>query len=807
MPGLLLCSGKGGDYMRELFVILRGNYRNGKKAYVSLFLLMFVVSLSLATIITSLNSSKKRVEELMEKGGFGDLICAATIKNEEDNTFINDELFPKINACEDLVDKVDMIPILNINAHEINGKSSRNTQMGISYDSPYVTYNIYDTNGKLIENPVLSPGEIIVPVAFKNSFDCKEGDTYKVASGDYSFEFKVKGFFEDPYMGSFLMGIKTVLLNESDIYKLYDVYDECVAENGECNFVGRGVIFNVFKSKSCDLSDTVFEQQLNKKTEVTNFAWISLSHSQSENYMLMFTNIFSGIMAVFAVLLVIITIIVLNHNISSSIESGYTNYGVLKAIGVKNSVIRKSILLGYTGACALGAIVGIPASVPVIAFLNDVLTPVTGLYVRSGVNLLPVLAVIFALLLMMLLFIEIKLIKLNTIAPIKAISNRTSDNSFSSILKLPISKKLLNLSIAYRQFVAGKKQYITSIVITGLLGFFLLAGGSMYSWTQNPESIADLFDCTTLDFSCVYKDADIKNEVEEKIKEMTEYESYNIWNRYFILNEIQTYCYVCSDPAEYISVFKGRSCTYDNEMLITEFVAKEFGLKIGDEVTLSLKDNSAKYIVSGIYQCANDAGKNIAISGDGYERLTGNKMLDLRVNYRVSDKDKITEIENWVKENYAEDEASIIDHDEVSDIDTYKVAIVSVTVLIYILTGIFVGVTIILICDKVFAKEKKDYGTYKAMGFRQGMLRRQFVLRFVIVSLIGSLLGCILFFTLSDAFFGVLFASFGVSNFAADIDFISLFVSIAFTAVLYALFSYIASRKIKKIQPRILISE
>lgn len=795
--------------MRELLTIMRGNIRKGKKSYLSLAILMFIASLALSTVITGLNSSKQRDEELMEQCGIGDFMSVTSVKSEEDKAFVCNELVESIRACDDIVEKVEVIPILNINEYELNGDSSNNTQIAMDYASQYIHYNIYNGDGNLLENPVINPGEVVVPACYQSTYDCKIGDVMTVGSEQTSYKLKIVGFFEDPLMGAFVMGVKTILMNGSDMAMIQNDIKACIAakQPGISDYILDGYFLNIFKNKQCGLNNTLFEQELNKRTGITGYSWISISQTQAKYYMLLFTNIFSGIMAAFAVLLVIITIIVLNHNISSTIEIGYTNIGVLKALGVKNKVIRQSILTGFVGACMLGTLLGIPASIPATGFLNKSLITVTGLYVKSKISLLSVSIVLFAILVIIACFALVKLFGISSITPIKALSNRESDNHFSSLFKLPLSKKLLNVSIAYRQFVSGKRQYIGTIIITGLLSFFLISGGYMNSWASDISLMNDIFSNTDAHIDCSYASEDIKREVEEKLKEFSDYESWAMWNRYFMLNEAQVYCYVSNDPSHYTTVFKGRTCLYENEIIITDFISKEFGVSIGDTVTLSLKGKSDEYIITGLYQSANDVGRNISINSTGYERLTGNDMYELGMKYKFSDVDRVTEICDWINENYTSDDVSVNNNLNTDDFETYKVAIAAVTVLIYILTGLFVGVTIILICDKVFTKEKRDYGIYKAIGFDHRKLRGQFILRFVIVSLIGSLLGIILFAVFSNKFFGIIFRSFGISNFKTGFDFTSVMVSVLFTAFFYSVFAFIASGKIKKIHPRILISE
>lgn len=52
-----------------------------------------------------------------------------------------------------------------------------------------------------------------------------------------------------------------------------------------------------------------------------------------------------------------------------------------------------------------------------------------------------------------------------------------------------------------------------------------------------------------------------------------------------------------------------------------EFVASDLGISIGDSVTVALRLGSGEYIVSGIYQCANDMGTNIGMNREDYDQI------------------------------------------------------------------------------------------------------------------------------------------------------------------------------------------
>ncbi len=77
---------------------------------------------------------------------------------------------------------------------------------------------------------------------------------------------------------------------------------------------------------------------------------------------------------------------------------------------------------------------------------------------------------------------------------------------------------------------------------------------------------------------------------------------------------------VITEP-ERFCLLEGETCRADNEIVLTEFVAADLDVKIGDTVSVSGELGSAEFRVSGICQCANDMGANVGLSRAGYQKI------------------------------------------------------------------------------------------------------------------------------------------------------------------------------------------
>ena len=137
----------------------------------------------------------------------------------------------------------------------------------------------------------------------------------------------------------------------------------------------------------------------------------------------------------------------------------------------------------------------------------------------------------------------------------------------------------------------------------------------------------------------------------------------------------------------------------------------------------------------------------------------------------------------------------------------YATARNAMTAIIYLISIIFSLVVVMMFCKKAFLQERRDIGIYKSLGFTSSKLRLQFAVRFLIISLIGSALGSLLSLLFTQNTLTAVFRFVGISSFNVKFTAMSFVIPIAIIAVSFFAFSYIASRKIKKVEIKELVIE
>ena len=95
----------------------------------------------------------------------------------------------------------------------------------------------------------------------------------------------------------------------------------------------------------------------------------------------------------------------------------------------------------------------------------------------------------------------------------------------------------------------------------------------------------------------------------------------------------------------------------------------------------------------------------------------------------------------------------------------------------------------------------------RATGFSVRRVRRQFALRFMIISLVSSVFGVILSRLYSDDLMEAIFSLFGIPHVELEYGLMFFIKPIVIFSICYLVLGYIASRKVKKLSSRELITE
>lgn len=664
-------------------------------------------------------------------------------------------------------------------------------------------FRIFNEDGTSYKNVKESPkkGEIYLPIALKSQFDCNIGDIVEIKTADDSIKLTVANFIEEPSLGAFVIGFKYIFVCEEDY--------ELLAQQKPSTELSEGYTLEIKQSESSTLSITELKNQIDDNCGIFTNSFAALPKESSIEYTTLLSDSLSGVLFVFMILLFIITLIIISHSISTTIEMEYLNLGILKSQGFTAGQIRLVYILQYVIAQVIGAILGILLSIPATPLLTMIFQSIIGTVIDTKISVGKSLLVIALILLVGCLLVPLKTAKISKISPVKALTGGNEDVYFSSRMQAPISHKLLSITLALRQFTSNKKRYISIIIISAILVFFMMSVtsfGQIYDGDHFRENFgsyySDIEATVSENFSIESLD-----EATKAIEEITPVvNSFSAAYMYMSINDNQVVCSVRSDPNTFKSIIQGRAPEYDNEIIITEILAEEYGIKVGDTVTVARNsDNEGEFIVSGFFQSTNNLGQNFGMNYKGYERLGGEQLFVCA--FELEDTSKTEEAVDLLNEMYGENiEAKITDTENPVD-NLLESATKAVIVLVYIISALFTLVTVNMICSKTLLKEQRDIGIYKAVGFTSNKLRLQFSFRFLLLSLIGGIIGTLIFMLCGNNMLNLLLRNVGITNFNLALTPVVILTPILLIIIYYFLFSFIASRKIKTVELKTLITE
>lgn len=789
----------------EIFTLVKANIRKKKGSFISIIMLTTLLVAAVVTILGVKENYHAGMKRAFETSDVGAIMAFAQKEK------ITDELKNKVENS-DLVERVVYYDAICSNGQKVGNRKDGNSAFLMEMREGIEVYN-ENRDGFLKTVPELKAGEIYLPLGLRAKLSCEVGDTITIyLIQGIKREFKIKNFVQEPTQGAMLIGWKQIFISKED-------YDEILKECHEIQAVdeqAKSMIVDIttlmiYQNPECDMSVTKFQRELNKETKVIATSAGALNIEQSVHYSTLMADVILNIVLVFAIFLFVIVLIVMAHSISTEIEIDYVTVGVLKSQGFSKEKLRQIFLWQYGLAEVLGIILGCCLAVPLQSVVGEACQGLTGILPTSNVVNNASLLLIFGMVVVSFVLIHISTKKVVSISPVRAILGGTKEIYFDHYFQLPIGKKMLATSLAFRQFTSAKKRYWGIILIVAILTFFMVTV-NLVGNLLSMEHVGANMGLIIPDVQVYYENPDVVmawEDVDALVETHSEIEHVNsITNGYVSLNGENLMCEVYDEPETIPGMIDGRQPLYENELLITEIVAETLELEVGDEVTVSREDDEMSCIISGMYQSASDTGMVFCMNSKGLARLRGKDTVFNNRYYVLEDKTKRDTVRSKLEEKYGDDLTIEVYTEENNPVLNQFGAIVSILKLIInAFSLIFVAVAIRMVCTKTFLQERTDIGVYKAIGFTSTKLRNQFALRFFLVALIGAMLGVLLSFFASAKVLSVVLRMVGLTRVVLAFTFGSLMMPVIIISTSCMVFAFFATRKIKKVEVRELVVE
>ncbi len=767
-------------------------------AFVSIVALSLLMSLLLVCGASISTNAREHLEGQMERLGFGDVTCwvegaeAADLASEiaaQPGAGVVDEQ-PLVYADYSALDYVSDTP------GQLLTPSSREQPYRALDSAPDASGG----EGRAVDPP---QGTVYVSPTLSSECGIGVGDviTFDIARGGKKEALRVAGFFEDPFMGSSMMEMKSFIVNESDYRRIEGVIEETPEVD---RMAQPGAMIHVSVAEGAALTSEDLVRQIVENTSVPSFAEFIYTRETIANFMLLMQNVVAGFLTAFSIVGCLVCLVVVGHAISMSLAQDQENFAVLRTLGITARRLQAIFCLPYCGALVVGCLLGSVLSCAALRLVQGLMAASTG--INPPPLPAPVaLAALALVLAAMLAFVHLRASRLRKpwSEPYGVARCTTAASTACAGL---LNKRLLVLGMAARAVLANKASYVGTLLVAVVIAMLLTFVGRIDAWVgPEGEGLMDYFSVAEHDLGVQPVGQVSLDEVDALVDERAGIaESFMLAMPHMTVQGWDCTANVIDEPNR-LHMTAGSPPNDDSELAVTEYVASDIGAHVGDEVTVGYAGGQEAFTVSGIYQCANGMGNNMAMSSQGFARFP-NAEAGLWCKHYVLD--DVEARDGLVAELAATYGGDLHVHDNSwSGLAGLVFAMRSIVVAMYAFAAVLIFLTCWLTATKLVQSELRDIAVCKTLGLAGRRLRASFACRFALVSLVGVAVGGLLASMLADPLLSELFRSFGIAGLATPSSPATVLVPPLATILLLTASAWICSRSIARVEPAKLMSQ
>ena len=784
-------------------LIFRAGVKRHRGSLTGITILLFLATVSFCTVLTVYFQGNHYIQSELQRIGFGTL--TAWVSDVPDIDVLTENL-----RNQDGVEKVEIQKLIYAD-YEANSVESDSKGQLIPWEKSDTSYRFLrnDLSDYKDAPEEIQPDEVYLSPSMQSILNAKIGDTivFSIARNGMTRSFSIAGFYEDPMMGSSMIGMKGFLISPS----VYEEIIMTIASEGADALAKSGAMIHITADRDSNLTVSELSRRLNENTPLTQYTEFIYSETTIQSFMNILQNAFCGILAVFATVLLGVVFVILGHSISGIVEQDWKNLGILKTMGMTGKQLVQIQKKQYMLSTISGLLFGIVLTIPEAKIVSNMMITTSGMRLPSEISVLPIIIFSAILLFLIRVFVDIRLKNIHSISPLGAIRGERAERINKKFFlkktrRVPIQAKGLLLFLAFRQISAEKRKYIGACTVAILLVFFASLTGRMNDWLgKDGQGMMDAFNPADLDIGIQVLGELTLEEVEQTVQNYSKItDSYALAMPTVSVNGTTYTANVITDP-ERFHISRGHTSSKNNEVVLTETLADDLGVDIGDTVNIRGDNGTKNFMVSGIYHCANDMGANLGISREGYLSISSDDPRVWCHHYFLaapSQKQVITEI---LENTYGGD----VHVHENSWPGLFGIirAMHLLMIFMYGMSTAFIGIVTVMTGTRILDAEQKDMGIYKAMGFHSGKLRLMFAFRFGIVAILGAVSGTILAGVFTDPLVAAVMRLAGISNFKSSPSVITVLIPGITVTVLFLAFAYLASKKLKKEDMSVLTAE
>lgn len=661
---------------------------------------------------------------------------------------------------------------------------------------------LYKDGQTLSKMPV--GNEMLINYNFAKNRKLGLGDTIEFRFDEEVSEFKVSGFVVDPHFSN-------AFINPNRCFIAPGYFEENDIQNDM-------TIVSIKYHDIENVDDLALLETYNEEIE-NSASPLFVNYEVVQNSYNIILGLIAAILLAVSFFIFIIVIFVIRSTVTNIILQQYKEIGVKKVIGFTNKQIRYSLITVFCFIGMVASIIGTFLGLPIRNAINAGISYDIQVGLKTSIDIYLLLTVVIVVALVFM-FSYIATRKTDKVKPIQAIKygmpeRKVSNNriSISGTKKVPLS-----LLLSIKQLFANKRKTISATFLITLLIYVALVIFNVGSTITNSDYLAShLLGLNIGDFSVTQSSDKEADEIIEGIQTIDQVENVVYYN--YTMDE-STATTEGKDltlvgqiiygvvPDDMIILEEGRQSIGEKEITISTDVAKETGKQAGDYITIKKADEEVRYLISGTYN-------SISFSGYNYTIIQENMPVYLNQNnglywvYSNEESILIEEMDTKVK-NIIGEEATVSRYD--SNVKNILSTVSSFPMIIQSLLFIFLVVSGVIILNSTIMdinNSTKVYGIMKATGFSKGQIAKILVVRTLLMTIVGAIVGFIVNLLTMNSVMQVVFNATPFSSIELPVIFHgigSLLLLVLFIAI-GIIGSLIPSRKIGKISPKQLIAE
>ena len=655
------------------------------------------------------------------------------------------------------VEDYQVLPFLNIDGAEIvigdNSLADSVQDNGFSIQSEKFDF-LLDLNSEIIRP---SNGEVYFPIYYMQEGNAKLGDKVTI----YGVEFTVAGFLRDSMMNAALVSSKRFLVSEADLEK--------ILEFGQLEQL---IEFRLRDGVSyADFETAYFDAGLPANgPPAIIYTQIRLMNGLTDGIMI-------GVLALIVILVIIVAFLCIRFTLLAKIEEDYREIGVLKAIGMRVSGIKKLYLSKYgviAGiACVLGFLLSVPLSEP---FMQNI-----RLYMGESDRQTLLLGLIcgfagaVAIYGVVLLYVNGVLRRFREISAAQAVRFGAPREKSNSARGFRLSNNRLfsrNVFLGIKDILTRKNLYVTMLTVLIISSFIMIVPQNIYN-TISAKSFITYMGMGICDATLYIKPTQAEDVIPKAAEAASLLANDDNVKKYAVITtkmfdmktddgSTQKLRVGLGDHTVYpITYTQGTTPQTESEITISTLYADDLAKTVGDEIVLTVDGAERRLTVSGVYSDITSGGRTAQAI---FETESGDILsVGIPITFRAGANAeaiiaRYKEQFPFAKVYGIEENINQMLGPMINSVKMASYAAIGVTVLLTILVTV-------LFMKMLVVKDRYSIAILKSLGFTNAGISGQYLTRSVIVLSLGVIIGTVLANTLGEYVGIAIVSAFGATAF------------------------------------------